>query len=177
MAGLSKYEREMRRRLRNPQSWPSFDQPEFLARLDKIANRALERRTIEGNLAAILVFHQLTEEMLRLLIRDSQFLVQAALLPWHVTPTTRRKQTFGQLQQELRTSVDFPGKERFLSIIDRINAVRIEIVHKLTARNSIAGLRKDSVVAKRLYEQAYAIFDTAHDAFRVDFHGLQKDLM
>jgi len=167
----------MRKRLRDPEAWPCFDRPEFLARLEKVANRALERRTVEGYLAAILVFHQLTEEMLKLLIRDSQFLVQVALLPWRVAPTIRRKQTFGQLQQELRASVDFPGKARFLSIIDQINAVRIEVVHNLAARNSTGGLRRDSVTAKRVYEKAYAIFDKAHDGFRVDFSGFRKNLM
>ncbi len=177
MAGLTSYERETRRRLRDPEAWPSFDRPEFLDRLDKVANRALEKCTVEGNLAAILVFHQLTEEMLKLLIRDSHFFIQVALLPLRIAPTIHRKQTFGQLQQELRASVDFPGKDRFLSIIDRINAVRIEVVHKLTARNSMGGLRRDSVTAKRLYEKAYAIFDEAHDDFRVNFSGLRKNLM
>ena len=177
MAGLTRYERETRRRLRDPESWPSFDRPEFLDRLDKVANRALERRTVEGYLAAILVFHQLTEEMLRLLIRDSQFLVQVALFPLRITPPIRRKQTFGQLQQELRASVDFLGKDRFLSIIDKINAVRIEVVHKLTARNSMGGLRRESVTAKRLYEKAYVIFDETHDDFRVMFSRFRKDLM
>jgi len=176
VAGLSKYERELRRRLRDPEAWPGFERPDFLERLEALAERALERRTVEGHLAAILIYHQLVEEMLKLLIRDSQFLMQVALRPWPLIPPVRRRQMFGQLQQELRGSVEFPGKDRFLLVADRINATRVEVVHRLTARGSMAGLRRDATMAKRLFARANGIFDAAHDGFRVDFNGFRKDL-
>src|SRR5215471_14752043 len=113
--------------------------------------------------------------MLKLLIRDTQFLIQVAVPGRRLDPAVRRRQTFGQVQQELRESADFRRKERLLSLADRINTLRIGVVHKLTARGSLAGLRKDSIAANRVYEKAYAIFESAHDEFRVDFHGYRKD--
>jgi hypothetical protein len=88
---------------------------------------------------AILIFHQLVEEMLKVLILDTQFLVQVSFFGYRLEPTVRRKQTFGQLQQELRESVDFLGEGRFLSLADRINSVRIEIVHKLLLEDRCQG--------------------------------------
>jgi len=176
VAGLSKYERDLRARLRDPTLWPEFDRPNFLQRLDAVAAGALRKATVEGHLAAILIYHQLVEEMVRLLIRDSQFLVQVALRPWPIEFPPRRKQVFGQLQQELRESVAFSHKDRFLAVTDRINAIRVDVVHKLTRRGSLSGLRRDALKARRLYERAYSIFDDVHDGFRVDLHGFRKDL-
>lgn len=177
MAGLSRYERELRARLKNSELWPEFAQPDFLQRLYVVAERALSKRTVEGHLAAILIFHQIVEEMLRLLIRDSQFLTQVALRPWRMEFPERRKQMFGQLQQTLRESVDFPERDRFILLTDEINKVRVEVVHKLTQRGSLAGLRRDGLKAKRLYGKLYAIFEVVHDGFRVDLHGFSKDLL
>jgi hypothetical protein len=173
---MTKYEHDLNNRLRDPAQWPDFHRPNFLQRLDAAAERAMRKRTVEGHLAAVLIYHQLVEEMLRLLTRDSQFLVQVALRPWRIEFPVRHKQMFGQIQQELRSLVDFPRKERLLALADDINTIRVEVVHRLVNRGSLAGLARKARAAKRLYERTYAIFDDAHDGFRVDFHGFKKDL-
>lgn len=176
MAGIRKYERELRARLKDSAQWPALSSSAFLDRLDSIASRAMAKATTEGYLATILIYHQLVEEMLRLLIRDAQFLIQLAVFPSQIAFREKRTQMFGQLQQELRDSVDFKGKDRFLDKTDQINSIRIGIVHKLTQRGSLDGLTREARRAKRLYDDAFAIFDQAHDNFRVTFHGHKKDL-
>ena len=76
MAGIAKYERELRARIKDSGQWPAFSSGAFLNRLDSIASRAMLKGTTEGCLATILIYHQLVEEMVRLLIRDAQFLIQ-----------------------------------------------------------------------------------------------------
>ena len=176
MAGITKYERELRARLKDSDHWPAFSSGAFLGRLDSIASRAMSKATTEGCLATILIYHQLVEEMLRLLIRDAQFLIQLAVFPVRIAFREKRKQMFGQLQQELKDLVDFDGKSRFLAKIDQINAIRVGIVHKLTQRGSLGGLTREARRAKRLYDEAFAIFDQAHDNFRVAFHGYKRDV-
>ncbi len=171
MAGITKYERQLRSRLDDADQWPAFSSGTFLDRLEKIASRAMMNGTTEGCVAAILIYHQLVEEMLRLLIRDAQFLIQLAVFPSHIALHEKRKQVFGQLQQELRDLVDFGGKSRFLVKIDQINSIRIGIVHKLTQRGSLGELTRETRRANRLYDNAFGIFDQAHDDFRVTFHS------
>jgi hypothetical protein len=107
VAGITKYERDLRARLKNPDRWPVFPSPRFLDRLEGIASRAIMKRTIEGYLATILIYHQLAEEMLRLLIQDAHFLIQLAVFPSHIVFREKRKQMFGQLQQELKDLVPY----------------------------------------------------------------------
>jgi hypothetical protein len=175
VAGFTKYERELRARLENSDLWPAFEQDIFLDRLDRAVDRALSKRTVEGNLAAILIVHQLTEEMMRLLVRDSQFLTQVALSPWRPNFPTRDRATFGHIEQSLRDSVDFPFKARFLSAAEEMNRLRVAVVHKLTQRGSFAGLRRDALKARRLHEKLYRLFDAAHDDFRVAFSAFRKE--
>lgn len=114
------------------------------------------KETTDGCLATILIYHQLFEEMLRLLIR-AQFLIQLAVFPSRIAFRDKRKQIFGQLQQELKDLVDFEGKRRFLAKAEQINAIRVGVVHKLTQRGSLAGLTREARRAKRLYYDAFII--------------------
>jgi hypothetical protein len=175
LAGQSRYERELRSKVRESERWPSFPTPAFLERLDVAANRAFGRRTVDGNLAAVLLYHQLVEEMLRLLLRDCEFFVQLAIFPAKITFPTAHKQMFGQLQQSVLNAMDFPEKRRLLARAAELNSLRINIVHGLTKRGSLNGLRRQASRAQRLYEICYRLFDAAHDDFRVCFKDFRKD--
>jgi len=176
VAGMTKYERALRARLREPERWPEFDAPDFLERLNAAAEKALSRRSVEGPLAAVLIYHQLVEEMLRLLVRDSHFVTQVALRPSRIEFASQPRQMFGQLQQEIREAVDFSQKAKLLKLADAINRIRVEVVHKLTRRGSLSGLTRDARRAKSTYDRIFAIFDDAHDDFRVVLSAYKRDL-
>ena len=176
MSRKSKYERDLRRMIADADSWPEFPGATFLARLNKVADEAITKKTIEGNLAAILIYHQLAEDMLRLLLRDCEFYIRLAVFPARITFPARRKQMFGQLQQSITESIDFPGKEQLFEKCNVLNQLRIAIVHKLPQRESFTGLRRQTLRASRLHEQIYTLFDHAHDFFRVCFHDFRKNL-
>ena len=46
----------------------------LLDELNELADKAFEKKTIEGYLASVLIYHQLTEEFIRILIESSTFL-------------------------------------------------------------------------------------------------------
>jgi len=129
-----------------------------------------------GTLAAVLIYHQLVEEMLRLLVRDSHFVTQVALRPSRIEFASQPRQMFGQLQQEIREAVDFSQKAKLLKLADAINRIRVEVVHKLTRRGSLSGLTRDARRAKSTYDRIFAIFDDAHDDFRVVLSAYKRDL-
>ncbi len=74
--------------------------------------------------------------MLRLLVRDCQFYLQLALFPAVIMFRVPSKQMFGQLRQTLSDAMEFPEKKQLLSRADRLNNLRIDIVHGLTKRRS-----------------------------------------
>jgi hypothetical protein len=63
------YKIELISTIRDSDTWPSFERPDFLDELDEIANQAFSKNTIEGYLASLLIYHQLSEEMIRLLLK------------------------------------------------------------------------------------------------------------
>src|SRR5271165_6190206 len=101
------YEDDIKHRVRTTELWPDFESPEFLDRLNGIAAESLAKNTIEGALASVLIYHQLSEEMLRLLLQCAQFFIQLAIFPAELTFPQRRRQMFGQLVEELRSTMSF----------------------------------------------------------------------
>lgn len=173
---MTEYERELIACLKQPHKWPNFERARFLARLDDLAERALKKRSVEGKLAAILIYHQLAEEVLKLLVQDGQFLVRVALRPWRIDFPARHKQMFGQLQEELRRSVGFREKDQLLALAEEINTLRIDVVHRLTKRPSLKGLAREGRKAKGLYDRIFRMFGDAHYQFTQALHGFRKEL-
>ena len=57
-------------KIKDPEKWPEFNRPDFLEELNELADKAVAKKTIEGYLAALLIYQQLAEEMIKLLLRD-----------------------------------------------------------------------------------------------------------
>lgn len=176
MASFTRHERELRRRLKDSDSWPAFLNPNFAERLERTGIRALGRRSTDGDVTAIVIFHQLTEQMLRVLIADAQFFVSVSVMPTRITFLDPRRQTFGQVLALLRNGVEFRNKDRLLKLAGALNDIRNGVAHRLLQRGSLAGLRRDAQRSHRLFDRIFSIFDAAHDEFRVTFHGIAKDL-
>lgn len=56
-------------KLEDSNKWPGFERPEFLDELNELADSSFEKKTIEGYLASVLIYHQLTEELIRILYK------------------------------------------------------------------------------------------------------------
>ncbi|MCG3161039.1 MAG: hypothetical protein JMDDDDMK_02157 [Acidobacteria bacterium] len=169
------YEADLRRRIQSSDLWPDFERPEFLDDLDSLAEQALNRATVEGALAALLIYHQLSEEMVRLLVRDSQFFIQLAVFPAEISFPNRPRQMFGQLLDDLRHTVSFPERDEILSLCEDINKRRNDLVHRLTRRTTLADILLSVQDVQRCYSSLYQEFEQAHDYFRVSFHSFKKD--
>ncbi len=162
--------------IRDSDKWPSFERPDFLDELDEIANEALPKKTVEGYLASLLIFHQLCEELVRLLLKDTQFFIQLSLFPAEINFPEKKKLMFGQLIDELKSTISFAGKNEFIEKCLTLNQHRIDIVHKLTKRNSLADLDVQLLKVKTLYDELYVLFCDVHDYFRVSFKDFKKDV-
>ena len=55
------YSKELKRKIYNKRNWPSLKRPDFLQELDNVAKIAYQKDSVEGYLAADLIYHQLCE--------------------------------------------------------------------------------------------------------------------
>jgi hypothetical protein len=157
------------------EGWPHFEAPDFLQTLEDVAQEAFEKNSIEGHLAALLIWHQLCEEMAKLLLKDAQFFIQLSVYPAEIEFHEKRKQMFGTILDVLDDTISFKRKEEFLNGCRRLNAQRTEIVHRLTQHNSLAEVMNRVVEVKRIYESVFLVFEEAHDSFHGASHSFVKD--
>lgn len=170
------YKQELINRIKKPDRWPEFDRPDFLNELNSIADDAFEKNTIEGHLAALLIYHQLCEEIVRLILRDAQFFIKLAVFPAEINFPEKKRLMFGQLIEELKSTLSFRKKDELIEKCLELNKYRIDIVHHLTKRTSLSDLQHQVNEAKSLYEEIFDLFEDAHDFFRVCFKDYKKDV-
>jgi hypothetical protein len=158
--------------------WPKIDRPEHIERLGQLADEADASQTIAGCLSAVLIRHQLLEEMTRILIRDAQFLVKIALSSYAEVNFKRvRGQMFGRLLDELNPGIDFPRKDKFLSSARAYNQIRIDFVHGLTKHSSLPEIVPQAADAKLHFESAKMSFEHAHQWFRQAFSDERNEII
>ena len=170
------YEDELITTIRDSSKWPSFERPLFLDELADVADDAFAKNSIEGYLASLLIYHQLSEEMVRLLLKDAQFFIRLSVFPAEIHFPEKKRLMFGQLIDELKGTISFRGKDEFISKCMELNNHRIDIVHKLTKRSSLSNVGTQIAQVKKLYYEIYGLFDGIHDEFRVSFKDFKKDV-
>lgn len=162
-------------RIKDRDQWPDFDRPYFLDELNGIADEAYDSNTVHGYLAALLIYHQLTEEMLRLLLEYSEFFVQLELAPIEIHFPVPEKAMFGRLLEVAKSSMEFENKTELLSLAQSINQGRIELVHGLTKQESPEAISQKAQRVKARFEDFYDKFIEAQDWFLLCFKDLRKD--
>ena len=170
------YKDDLIHRIKHSNKWPSFDRPDFLIELNVLADEALSKKTIEGFLAALLIYHQLCDEMARLLIDDAHFFIQLSVFPSEIAFSKKNKAMFGQILRELKSTVSFKGKDEFINKCEEINVLRINIVHKLSRQSTLESIQVQLKKIQILFDEIYQLFESAHDGWRLAFKDLRKDI-
>ena len=162
-------------KLNDPKNWPGFSSNEYFQSLQKIAMESKERQTVDGYLAAILIIHQLTEEMLKLLIDEAEFYVQLKLYPLPFKKKKKQRMMFGQILSEIESSVWFQNKKYIIEKSAKLNKIRIEIVHGLTKRMSLDNLKTEADEAWGLYCSIHFMGLEAHMIFQDSYMEFYRD--
>jgi len=170
------YSKEIESRIKNSDKWPSFDRSEFLSELDSLASEFISKNTIEGYLAALLIFQQLAEEMIKVYLEDHEFFMQLSVYPAELKSRKRPKAMFGRIIEDLKNTVTIDEKkEEIIGLANQLNKIRIDIVHGLTKFPNISTIQENAQKAKSIYEEFYEKFDEEHDMFKVIFKDYKKD--
>ena len=150
------YLEEIVDRIKNSDKWPEFERPDFLEELNELADVAVSKRTIEGYLAAVLIYQQLTEEMIRLLLKDHQFYIQLSVFPAEMKFPKKRKEMFGRIIEDLKNTVTIDdSKFEIISLANGLNQIRIELVHGITKVPDLNQIEDKVIDAKKIFDELF----------------------
>ena len=122
------YQKELLDRINDNNKWPEFDRPDFLNELNEIADKSVQKKTIEGYLAALLIYQQLTEEIIRLLLKDHEFYIQLSVFPNEIKFANKSNTMFGRVIEDLKNTVTFDNsKFEIIDSANKINQIRDNI--------------------------------------------------
>jgi hypothetical protein len=169
------YQQDIIKRLSKRSSWPEFERRDFLSELDSIAEDAFLHETLEGYLGALLIYCQLTEEMIKLLLKDVEFLTQLRSFPKEHHQEKYENLPLGRMIGVLKKSIDFDGKEMIIADFQEINQLRIDLVHNLTKQSDIDLVVEKVELVKGLYIAMLRSFQSAHFRFGEEFKKIAND--
>lgn len=155
--------------------WPWFSEVVHLNELIEVAADSYHKQTIEGYLAAILIYHQVAEEMVKLLLETNQFYIKAKLHPVELKSKKVAGVMFGRLSEELKSTVDFKHKEGLIQILGQFNALRISIVHGLSHPETMSKIEEKADEVQHLFGRIFEYFDIAINWYREELRGLRKE--
>jgi len=161
--------------INDSENWPDFKGANHLDDLNEIADNSFNKNTIEGFLASLLIYHQLCEEMAKLLIEDSQFFIKASIYPVTINFSKNNKIMFGRTIEQLKEAVDFQGKDLFIKKCENFNQIRNGLAHGLTKQTSMDDVKNKLEKVKLLFDEIFALFIDAHDWFYLCFKDFKKD--
>lgn len=141
-----------------------------------MADDVFKKRTVEGYLASLLIYHQLCEEMIKVLIDCSNFLIQCSIFPQELTPKNLKGKMFGQLVFELESGIINDDIKRFVAKCCELNKLRIRMVHKITLKTSIEDISNQTEKVKKIFDAIWKLFDNIYDNYRVAFKDYKKDI-
>ncbi|MCK5077747.1 MAG: hypothetical protein KAR38_15295, partial [Calditrichia bacterium] len=127
------YKKEIINQINDSDNWPNFDRPDFMGDLNELADDAIAKKTIEGYLAALLIYQQLAEEMMKLFLKDHEFFIQLSVFPAEIQFKSKSKSMFGRIIEDIKNTVTIDdSKQEIIDLANSLNQIRIEIVHGLT---------------------------------------------
>lgn len=153
--------------------WPEFERPDFLDELDNAAQEALDRDTLEGYLAAFLIYQQLSEEMLKLIINLGRVFIQCSALPLMITyKPLDKKIAFGGLIDKLD---EIPMEDDNLKILCReLNTLRAQLIHKITRKSNLEEIRRKCARAHVLYAKIHNEFEHIEDLLKMGISDMRE---
>jgi hypothetical protein len=156
--------------------WPNFDRADFLAELDIIAGIMFERHTTEGYLASLLIYQQLIEEMLKLLVKYSNVVVQCSVFPQEINfPERRNGLMLGQVISQLESGLMDDNIKNLIKVSRSFAELRNRLVHRITAKTDEADIKRQARQGKKYHDQIFTLFDAILDNYRLTLKEYHKN--
>lgn len=165
------FKKDFTSKLKTKEKWPFPQNLDFLIKLEKMAHNSYDKNTTEGLLSALLIFHQLCEEQVRVLIDCKNFFIQCSIYPTELKALKTKKQMFGSLIDELDQIKPFPEIKNFIKHAKKLNDLRIKIVHKIILNRSTSDIRYQAKKSKNIYVRITGLFGYILQDYRSKFNS------
>lgn len=175
---MSQYHKNLVETIQDSSRWAEFNRPEFLQGLDNAARDAFQKQSLEGYLAAFLIYQQIAEDMVKNIIKLSRLYNQASVFPMIIEYRSLEDSrfTFGKLLEELQS---LPHEDTKLGELCKdLNKRRIQLVHKLTMKESLDDIKEKCQEALEIYGQIEQEYFELEDYLRVtlkDYKYIAED--
>jgi len=169
-----KYDEMIARHLINPDAHLYFPDSSIHSYLDGIAYDAFNKDQADGYMAALNIWHQLAEEILRLLYIYSQLLIKAALYPTKLDEKKIQNESMGALIQINKQCVAYDRKSLILRYAEKISVLRNELVHEIIMHPNEADIVEKAKPAKDSYENMFKEWQKAMRWFYREFDRVKK---
>ena len=175
MMSATKYQKELLKIMKSA-DWPDFERGHFLDELEEIANEMHSKDSTEGYLGSLLIYQQLIEEMLKLLVRYSNLLIQCSVFPQEIhCKEIGKRMMFGQILGLLQNGLMDEETEKLITICQRFSELRNRLAHKITLKTDVKDIRRQARQAKKYHQQIYSLFDSILDQYRLALREYNKN--
>jgi hypothetical protein len=158
-------------------SWPHLKEPELIEKLEQISNKAYSRYEEDGYISSIIIKHQIVEEIIRLLITDSQYIMATHITgPYEYIIKPIRAKMFGDLLIILKRLIEFENKREIIQLSEKVNEYRINVVHKILSNNAIEELSRMASDTNAIYKKIKDLYTQAHESFTKSLKLQKSDL-
>jgi len=164
---MSEYHKSLIQTLENPDRWAEFSRPDFLQILDQTAHDAFQKQSLEGYLAAFLIYQQIAEDMIKNIIKLSRLFNQVSVFPMKIEygSLDGSHMTFGRLLNELES---LPHENTDLvDLCKKLNKRRIQLVHKITLKENLDDIKVKCQAALEIYGEIETEYSELEDYLRV----------
>ncbi len=160
----------------NSDLWPNLERPDFLGELDQLAEESIEKKTTDGYLAAVLIYQQLAEEILKVYLECHEFFIQLSLFPAEMKCKKRTKAQFGRVIDDLKDTVTLSdNKAKIIFLANKLNQTRIDLVHGLTKLSTVEDIESKVLESKIVFDELFELFGEEYDLIRLTFKDFKKD--
>jgi hypothetical protein len=172
---MKAYADSISERLQDQSKWPGAIDLSTFNELQTKAATSVEAGGVQASLAAILLMHQLAEEMIFSLLDDAVFYMQLKLYPLPYKPERPKRVMFGRALKELESTVWFQNKKYICERARLLNEIRIPVVHGLTKPGAIHTVEEKAKRAWEIYSGFAWLAFEAHLVFQSHFGDFLTD--
>jgi hypothetical protein len=129
----------------------------------------------EGYLASLLIYQQLTEEILKLLVRYSNLLIQCSVFPQEIKFKDPNGLMFGQVIGLLEGGLSDEETKKLIKVCKDFGQLRNRIAHRITLKTDVADIRRQARQAKKYYDTIYASYKIIIDNYRLALREYHKN--
>jgi len=151
-----------------------FEEPWIYSKLDGLAKDCIELGSVEGALAAVIIYYQLAETILKLLVRLSNFVIEASIYPVTINFKDDEKDNLYRVIKSHEYTINFYRKAQIINRAKKIKKIRDELVHNITENFSEEEIISKGKECNNLFEDLFKYFAESIDWFNNRINKLKK---